>query len=59
MKIETQPTMEDVIFLLQQLDIIEHSQDRDAIAVIAKKYNVHTIRNYKGKLGKPRELLRR
>jgi predicted transcriptional regulator len=47
-----EPTMEDVIFLLQQLDIIEHSQDRDRIAIIAKKYNIHTISNHRGKLGK-------
>lgn len=59
MKVSTQPTMDEMIFLLQQLDIIEHAQDHEAIAAIAKKYNVHTVRNHKGKLGRPRDLLRR
>ena len=54
MKIETTPAMADMIFLLQQLDIIEHEQDREAITAVAKKYNIHTVRHFKGKRGKPR-----
>lgn len=32
--------LKDIAFLIAQLDTIEHAQDRDAIATVAKRYGI-------------------
>ena len=46
--------IEDIAFLVAQLQLMEHAQDHEKIEAIAKKYNVWTYRNHKGKIGKPK-----
>ncbi len=47
------PSIEDVIFLLRQLDTIDHARDHDGILTIAKKHDIYTISNHKGRKGRP------
>lgn len=48
------PTLDEMIFLLRQLDTIEHARDEKKILGIAKKYDIYTVANHKGRLGKPK-----
>lgn len=48
-----EPSIDDMVFLMKQLMTMEHLQDRQRIASIAKKYDIHTPANHKGKRGVP------